>query len=1214
MFKKTLLILFSASLILLTGCKNFISGSDLTEEIKETIKFSNTKFVDVTMEFAEEEHVAFAQTIPVAGTITKTYKPGDTLQVSCITNPNYELLEWEAVPSGSVIFKDATQKMTAAKIVKFVEGGIKIRPRMKIIPTVISFYPSMEPNGVFQDTSIVINFSKPVNPEDFFYNPSVISIEELGVDKSDYFMPPKFVNNNKTMVIETNKQECLLKVDSKDVMELTVTLDLNGKTDAVETDNYPFAPGPDEGGKYIYKYRVNKTTDISAPVVNEVHILNGKTNSLDLEDKRYYITDSSKMYVQISGKDNNRIASVQILNDSVKNSDDRVLLNDYISEEEKPDTEGYSESNYNIIREVNIDRLPEGDFNFSVYFIDDAGNFSVSPYKVIASKKTAIHSNLRVVNPDLRQNIIDAVTKGTTDLTRNFSFYLVDDLCDNSFYDSFYPFNKLPWKLEYGNSEDELIKKNYTDYELAKYIVSEYYDRLPVDEYGNRTKQVVPNKGIYNKLLTIDDDSIDTSKPLYLKFSTEDIAGNTLEVKTVLLPKPRFKKIYFRRAVNTNGTYEWNDDGDVVFLCYEPEFFENFSYFDKTEVTAYIKTGSSVLELSMPYVGSKCLISGRNYDRLLDYSYDYEDKKALDVCFKFTEGSVSNTEPVCFMEIQDEEENELPKVQASFDNVTVESCGRNTGKTKIIVTLDNDKFIQNGSEYTYDFMYLKGDTEYITMNLYNDYRQSVLFHKNDSDKWTASLEVNTKILLQKNTGNSYSFDQDGNYKFIVGAKKGNRFSEIEISVPSNNSNIKWNEPPAIIDSTNGEYSYGKKIRLSTPKLGAGVGINKVLCFYSKFQKEMIPASMKTFDKDGTEKGAMTYNGHAISPILSDIPYNYKVVASAFSKGIVPDEYIMNYFSCYDLTDSYLNSGLNSENLYFPTSELDDDEYILLEYLEDDTELHNYSLTPLRYYKKNKLEIPFEKRNFQVSNGGFKVYSYFSSGNGVAMDMTGSVTDILFGINEKACISYGNYSGGATWYMASETYLYDVSIYDEQNGIWKEVMDNAYSYADKATNERNNTSLFPNSVMPPVRLTKDSENKLEHKFIKIGISKHLYYDNKISYKYAPMLWSAPMYYYTGFDSSNGKRCEVADIYEGARGLVVLASDPCIIYTISSDVKDYGDNPEDWDYYCGEDAITNTRVFMAGEGNSMTSYIPVKGGTYSRVIVHFADGTSAISKPL
>ncbi len=143
--KGVLQSLFGLSLLLslvFTGCDNFLNSSDVADEIKEEIKYTNSPVFSVRIAPESPDHG-----VVVSGNTKEGLRVSDEFELEFNKNADYIFLGWDAVKKDDhsvslndyVKFKDPNATTTTVKIVKgnsdIYNGQLQLRPYCRAIET-----------------------------------------------------------------------------------------------------------------------------------------------------------------------------------------------------------------------------------------------------------------------------------------------------------------------------------------------------------------------------------------------------------------------------------------------------------------------------------------------------------------------------------------------------------------------------------------------------------------------------------------------------------------------------------------------------------------------------------------------------------------------------------------------------------------------------------------------------------------------------------------------------------------------------------------------------------------------------------------------------------------------------------------------------------------------------------------------------------------------
>lgn len=204
---KKRLCLVSAALavsLLFISCKNFLDGSSMIDELEALIEYANSMYVPVELKANIE---ATKEMSPFVGTYDKSYKKGDSFELSYEPNSSYMFAGWKATPEDSVIFEDKNSLKT--KVTINSEGStIVIEPVVCARPTV-SFLPG-NAVAVEKNSDVVITFSHELNLTDEVTLDLIKIVDEFGNEiQSTNFLPPEIDETKKVIIFKSNPENLI---------------------------------------------------------------------------------------------------------------------------------------------------------------------------------------------------------------------------------------------------------------------------------------------------------------------------------------------------------------------------------------------------------------------------------------------------------------------------------------------------------------------------------------------------------------------------------------------------------------------------------------------------------------------------------------------------------------------------------------------------------------------------------------------------------------------------------------------------------------------------------------------------------------------------------------------------------------------------------------------------------------------------------------------
>lgn len=200
-------VLFSACLILLVSCDNFLNGELQKKELEEMLAYNESSYAEVEI---SANASAVKTLVPAANLYDKTYKETDKIALKFEPQSGYKFMYWRASPESSVSFDDTSAFETTATIKKHQKQKIIIEPYCVERP-----FPTVSPDGTGglkpKNTSIVINFNKPLSmegepsaenyPQSELYAAlnKIKIVNGAGVNVRDHYEEPQ-INSDKTSI------------------------------------------------------------------------------------------------------------------------------------------------------------------------------------------------------------------------------------------------------------------------------------------------------------------------------------------------------------------------------------------------------------------------------------------------------------------------------------------------------------------------------------------------------------------------------------------------------------------------------------------------------------------------------------------------------------------------------------------------------------------------------------------------------------------------------------------------------------------------------------------------------------------------------------------------------------------------------------------------------------------------------------------------------
>lgn len=315
---KTNTSIFVAALVfLLASCENFMTGANIAEDIKDSIKYANASSHTVFVN-AEEGRGTFIQ-----GGGSQTLKKGDSFNIEFSVSSAYRFIRWTAVdrlnnsiPRNSFIsFSSDSDTSTSVTLLEN-QDDILILPYCLPYLTVDSFSPEYRENGVPYNSDIKITFSNYIELNAFSYTDDEIkklnltendelltenafdgksytygykkgsntkyknlniSITKTGQNILSYFDAPVIING-KTLLLSLKKDfsSVLLSAIDSSIIEITLSLD----EDVFDIHDSGFA---ENYSNLTFTYAVNTNIISDTPSVDMTFLCDEGTGLLSLQ-------------------------------------------------------------------------------------------------------------------------------------------------------------------------------------------------------------------------------------------------------------------------------------------------------------------------------------------------------------------------------------------------------------------------------------------------------------------------------------------------------------------------------------------------------------------------------------------------------------------------------------------------------------------------------------------------------------------------------------------------------------------------------------------------------------------------------------------------------------------------------------------------------------------------------------------------------------------
>lgn len=251
--KKSIYSVFVLALIsgfFFNGCKNFLSGSELKNQLEKEIAYENTASCNVTVSSDYGK---------IANSGTYKMKASDPMTIEYSENDSgYQFVSWCCTPENSVTFSDKNSaKVTFT--VKDSSKDISIFPELYKRLQITEVFPNSKQSVYPKDSSIIIKFSeKPSLSNDF----SSIKIYYGYEDLTSYFKEPELRDNELVFTADRNNY---LPVEEGTIKTLSVVIpsslfyEVSGNKISLSNE-------------YAFSYTINSSLDEKAPVINSLKV------------------------------------------------------------------------------------------------------------------------------------------------------------------------------------------------------------------------------------------------------------------------------------------------------------------------------------------------------------------------------------------------------------------------------------------------------------------------------------------------------------------------------------------------------------------------------------------------------------------------------------------------------------------------------------------------------------------------------------------------------------------------------------------------------------------------------------------------------------------------------------------------------------------------------------------------------------------------------
>lgn len=317
-------VLLAASLVLvfnLISCDNFLSGSEIQNQVEEIITDLNAKEIQLVFDEGKTGSIKAPRTI---------LKVGRTMEFIYNIDDKYEFHGWQIKEENDVtddlveVSKKETDNSYSIKILKTPKlvkdekteqeryAKIYITPLCKERPDTRTVTPVNEPNGISRDRAIFLEFTKEIDRKSFIFDENEIPSEAEIIENADEEIYAYRINGEtffKNIEIINSMKESLAEHYKEPIVEgktLTIAIDKLNPI-IIDSGNYEMIDVTikkevtDKEGVCLPKdinwhYKVIEATDEKATIIAEAEAINGVvTGIIPTEQKNRECNISQKI-------------------------------------------------------------------------------------------------------------------------------------------------------------------------------------------------------------------------------------------------------------------------------------------------------------------------------------------------------------------------------------------------------------------------------------------------------------------------------------------------------------------------------------------------------------------------------------------------------------------------------------------------------------------------------------------------------------------------------------------------------------------------------------------------------------------------------------------------------------------------------------------------------------------------------------------------------
>ncbi|MCQ2575950.1 MAG: hypothetical protein MJ162_04330 [Treponema sp.] len=246
--KKCFTILnFIFILLVFSGCKNFLNGSDLKEQLDAEITLAKAASVSFEID------CNYGKITPSADFAKKV---GQTFTLSYLEVDSGYCFERWICSSPAVKIVEPLKDTTEVEVLAASKEKVVIRPVLHKRPVVTEKIPGTSESGNRKDSSIIVRFSKKMNPADFKDFSKILIVSDTGKDLTPHFVSPVLSDDGYTLTIRADRENL---IDLGTSLKMQVIVSLSGNISDAENVTL--------GNTYEWNYTINNITDETAPSV-----------------------------------------------------------------------------------------------------------------------------------------------------------------------------------------------------------------------------------------------------------------------------------------------------------------------------------------------------------------------------------------------------------------------------------------------------------------------------------------------------------------------------------------------------------------------------------------------------------------------------------------------------------------------------------------------------------------------------------------------------------------------------------------------------------------------------------------------------------------------------------------------------------------------------------------------------------------------------------